>query len=59
LCHAKRKFINLDFKDSFMELDQKVKYALLAFAIGSFVLAGLGLHLGAHLKALEDAGAWD
>lgn len=42
-----------------MELDQKVKYALLAFAIGSFVLAGLGLHLGAHLKALEDAGAWD
>jgi hypothetical protein len=42
-----------------MELDQKVRYALLAFAAMSVALAGLGFHAGIHIKALEFAGGWD
>jgi len=45
-----------------MEIDQKVRYALIAFALASAVLAGLGLHtghLGLHLRALEGGGNAD
>ncbi len=42
-----------------MELDQKVRYALLALAVASVVLAGLGLHAGAHLRVLEGGGGAD
>ncbi len=45
-----------------MELDQKVRYALVAFALTSAILAGLGIHtgqLGMHLKALEIGGGMD
>ena len=58
--HAYGRFINLDFKSMFMELDQKVRYAMIAFAAVSVVLAGLGLHAAAgHLKALEMSGVSD
>ena len=36
-----------------MELEQKVRYAFLAFAAASLVLAGLGVHAALHLKVLE------
>lgn len=42
-----------------MELDQKVKYAMLAFAVASAILAGLGLHAGIHAKALDFGGGAD
>lgn len=42
-----------------MELDSKVRYAALALAAASLVLAGLGLHAGAHLRALELGAGWD
>jgi len=42
-----------------MELDQKIRYALLGFAALSIVLAGLGLHAGIHTKALEVGGRAD
>jgi hypothetical protein len=42
-----------------MELDQKVRYSLMAFTAASVVLAGLGLHTGVHLSALEGGGVAD
>jgi hypothetical protein len=42
-----------------MELEQRVKYALAAFAVASIVLAALGFHAAAHVKALEFAGGGD
>jgi len=45
-----------------MELDQKVRYALVAFTLASVILAGIGLHtghLGFHLRALEGGGNAD
>jgi len=36
-----------------MELDQKLRYAALAFAAATFVLAGLGVHSLMHLRVLE------
>jgi hypothetical protein len=42
-----------------MEFDQKVKYALIAMNIASVVLAGIGLHMGVHIKALEGGGNAD
>ena len=45
-----------------MEIDQKVRYALVAFAFASAVLAAVGIHtghLGLHLKALEVGGGMD
>lgn len=42
-----------------MELDQKIRYAMIVIGATAVVLSGLGLHAGVHLKALEDAGVWD
>ena len=42
-----------------MDLDQKIRYVLMAFAAASVVLAGLGLHAGLHLRALDDGGVID
>jgi hypothetical protein len=42
-----------------MELDQKLRYAMLAFTVASMVLAGLGLHAGMHLRALDGGGRAD
>jgi hypothetical protein len=42
-----------------MELDQKVRYALLALSIGSAILAGLALHAGVHMSVLEQGGRAD
>ena len=42
-----------------MELDQKIRYALLAFTVASLVLAGLGLHAGAHFRVLDRGGRAD
>jgi len=42
-----------------MEFDQKVRYAVLAFAIASLALAGLGIHAGLHLRVLEIGGGAD
>ena len=42
-----------------MTTDQKVRYALLALAIASAVLAAHGLHMGGHLRVLDDGGNAD
>jgi hypothetical protein len=46
-----------------MELDQKIRYAAVAFAVASIAFAALGLHLGSHfathLRVLERGGASD
>lgn len=42
-----------------MELDQKIRYAIVAFALASLVLAGVGLHSAMHLKVLEIGGGAD
>ncbi|HUI01504.1 MAG TPA: hypothetical protein VLX56_07730 [Nitrososphaerales archaeon] len=42
-----------------MTLDQKVRYALMALAVASLLLAGLGLHMGGHLRVLEGGGNAD
>jgi len=42
-----------------MELDRKIRYAVLAVGVASLVLAGLGLHLGAHFAPLEKGGVVD
>jgi hypothetical protein len=61
--HAKGRFISLDFQDSLMELDQKIRFALLAFTAVSIALSGFGLHVGVHvgvhLKALDPGGIVD
>jgi hypothetical protein len=50
--HAKRRFINLDSQDLFMELDQKIRYGLAAATAASIALSAFGLHV----SALEIAG---
>jgi hypothetical protein len=42
-----------------MELDQKIRYGMIALAATSVVLAGLGMHAGLHVKALEFSGGGD
>jgi hypothetical protein len=42
-----------------MELDQKIRYAMLAVAGLSLVLSGLGLHLGVHIKLMDTGGIVD
>ncbi len=42
-----------------MELDLKIRYALVALMIGSAILTGLGLHAGAHLRVFEIGGRGD
>ncbi len=42
-----------------MELDQKIRYALLAFSAASLILAAHGMHAGLHLRALEGGGRAD
>jgi len=42
-----------------MELDQKVRYAMLAVTAASMVLAGLGLHAGVHFGILDTGGVVD
>ncbi len=42
-----------------MELDQKIRYVMFGFTAASVILAGLGLHAGLHLRALEDGGVID
>ena len=59
LCHAKRILISKCFTRYFMELDRKVRYAMLALAVASAVLAGLGLHAGVHYGVMEKGGVVD
>ncbi len=42
-----------------MELDRKIRYAVLAVGVASLVLAGIGLHVGAHFAPLEKGGVVD
>lgn len=42
-----------------MELDQKIRYAVLAFVVASAVLAGVGMHAGVHTGALDGGGVAD
>lgn len=36
-----------------MELDQKIRYGMIALAAASAAVAALGLHAGVHLRVLE------
>ena len=42
-----------------MELDQKIRYAMFALTVATFILAGLGVHSGVHLRALDPGGGPD
>jgi len=42
-----------------MELDQKIRYAILALAVAGFVLAALGIHSGLHVRASDFGGGPD
>lgn len=42
-----------------MELEQKIRYAMLAFAAATAVLAGLGLGPAMHMRALDGGGVAD
>lgn len=42
-----------------MEIDQKLRYAMFAFTAASLILAGLGIHVGAHLRVLDGGPAGD
>jgi hypothetical protein len=57
--HAKRELISLDLRYSRMGIDQKVRYAMLALAAASMILAALGLHSGAHMGVLDGGGVAD
>lgn len=42
-----------------MELDQKVRYALVVFGAFSLFMTAHGVHAGVHLKAFEGGGNAD
>lgn len=42
-----------------MELDQKIRYAMIALAAASLFLAGLGIHASAHVRTLDLGGGAD